>query len=276
MLATIHQPGSRDRTPRRLAAKSFNQWNGPRIGRYLRRSLGDAKEVDVIFCPGMGNGDRHADQIYTFWGNLRIWFRQWHTFARGGQEFNAYRVEPCPRTHPAGLPTLDRAKVDELKAMVVTRLDTDPPVLLVGFSAGAYLVMIAARDLRTEGVEKHRMGIVALGHTLFPSDRWGPLCDVPGVVIIGEKEQLYTPYLNNLTTQASSNYYADAGAYVNLADLPGGILMDEVGASSAFGGCAGTSNEYRHLARALPACLVFSVGEATPSVTIRGCFARGC
>ena len=51
-------------------------WDGPRIGRYLRRSLGNANEVDVTFCPGMGNGDRHADQVYSFWGALKIWFRE--------------------------------------------------------------------------------------------------------------------------------------------------------------------------------------------------------
>ena len=195
-----------------------------------------------------------------------MWFRQWRTFARGGQEFNSYRVEQRPRTHPAGLPTLDRAKVDELKAMVTTRPETDPPVLLVGFSAGAYLVMTAARELRAEGVEKNRMGIIALGHTRFPVDRWGPPCDAPGVVIIGEKEQLFTPYLNDLTKQAADNYCADTGTYVNLADLPGGVLMDEIDASTAFGGCAGTSAEYRNLSRALPACLVFCAGDATHSI----------
>ena len=114
-------------------------------------------------------------------------------------------------------------------------------------------------------VEKHRMGIVALGHTLFPSDRWGPPCDVPGVVIIGEQEQLYAPYLEDLSTSAANKYCAGAGAYVNLADLPGGILMDEIGVPSAFGGCAGASTECRHLARALPACLVFCAGDATHS-----------
>ena len=110
------------------------------------------------------------------------------------------------------------------------------------------------------------MGFVALGYTLFPSDRWGPPCHVPGVVIIGEKEQLYTPYLEDLSTSAAKNYCADVGTYVNLADIPGAILMDEIGVASAFGGCAGTATEYRHLARALPACLVFCAGDATHSI----------
>ena len=160
--------------------------------------------------------------------------------------------------------------------MVSSRPETDPPVLLVGFSAGAYLVMTAARELRAEGVETHRMGIIALGHTLFPSDRWGPPCDVPGVVIIGEREQLYTPYLNNLSKQVADNYCAEDGTYVNLADLPGGVLMDEIGASTASAGA-----QARQPSIAIcpgPSPLAWSFARArrpTPSATTRGRCARG-
>ena len=58
---------------------------------------------------------------------------------RRGDEFNSYVVEKTLRSNPAGLPLFNRHKVQELKD-----LDTDPPVLLLGFSAGAHLVMTAA------------------------------------------------------------------------------------------------------------------------------------
>ena len=51
----------------------IGRWYGARIGRYLRRSLGGAQEVDVVFCPGTGDGTYHLDQIYTFCGALQIW-----------------------------------------------------------------------------------------------------------------------------------------------------------------------------------------------------------
>ena len=173
--------------------------NGYRLGRFLRRAQVDAAEVDVIFCPGMGNGERHAVHAYGFWSTLRVWYRDWHTFARGGREFNHYRTEAAPRTHPGGLPELDAAKVQELKDMVSGRADDDIPVVFVGFSAGAYLAMTAARELLAEGIPRRRLGLVALGHSLFPSDRWEPSCDVPGIVIIGELEELYRPSLAELT-----------------------------------------------------------------------------
>ena len=95
----------------------MGSWDGGSIGRFLRRSLAGVAEVDVVFCPGMGNGKRHAHQAFAFWQQLGIWFRHWNTFGSGGQDFNHYAVESTPRTHPTGLPILDRAKVDELKAI---------------------------------------------------------------------------------------------------------------------------------------------------------------
>ena len=242
-------------------------WSGERLGRYLRRSLGAPREVDVVFCPGMGNGRRHEDHVWSFWGALRIWFRQWHTFASGGQEFNSYQLEPAPRTHPCGLPVLDRAKVEELKALIANRAEEEPPVVLLGFSAGAYLALTAARELRAEGLHRRRLGLIALGHSLFPVDRWEPPCDVPGIVVVGEKELVYAPFLQDLSGRAEDEYCAESGRYVDLGKLPGGVLMDEVGAPEAFGGCAGSSAELYHLERSLPGCLVFEARDCTHRVS---------
>ena len=214
----------------------------------------------------MGNGSSHERQAWTFWGALRIYFREWHTFASGGQEFNTYRLEAAPRTHPCGLPVLDRDQVEKLKALIANRAEEEPPVIVLGFSAGAYLGLTAARELRAEGFPRHRLGLIALGHSLFPVDRWEPPCDVPGVVIVGEKELVYAPFLSDLSRRAEDDYCAETGRYVDLRSLPGGVLMDEIGAPMAFGGCAGSPGELYHLERALPGCLVFEARDCTHRV----------
>ena len=197
---------------------------------------------------------------------MKVYCREWRTFTRGGQDFDWYRVEAAPRTHPARLPTLDAAKLDELKELVRERTDHDIPVVLVGFSAGAYLAMTAARELLAEGVARHRLALVALGHSLFPFDRWGPSCDVPGIAIIGELEQLYAPFLDDLSLRPEDDYREYSGGYVDLGDLPGGVLFDEVGVQHAFGGCAGSSAELHHLRIALPSCLVFEARQCAHNI----------
>ena len=92
---------------------------------------------------------------------------------RRGDEFNSYVVEKILRSNPVELPLFNRHKMQELKD-----LDTDPPVLLLGFSAGAHLVMTAAGVLRAEGVDTPT-GFRCAGSHLFPSDTWSDSCGLP-------------------------------------------------------------------------------------------------
>lgn len=119
----------------------------------MHRSLGNPEKVDVVFCLVIGNGGRHADDVQTFWSNLREEHREWHTLARGGEEFKSY--PSCG---------FARAELAE-KALVSDRDDLDPPVLLLGFSTGANSGMTVARELSGEGVDRRRLAFVALGHT---------------------------------------------------------------------------------------------------------------
>ena len=80
------------------------------LGTFLRKALGARGGVRVVFCPGMG-GRGHADQFWYLWSQLGLEAQSWTRFAEGGQDFNSYEVEPQPRTHPAGLPRLQREKV---------------------------------------------------------------------------------------------------------------------------------------------------------------------
>ena len=108
----------------------------------------------------------------------------------------------------------------------------------MGFFAGAYLSMKVARILHEEF--PGRVGVVALGHALFPSERMEQ-STVPGIVVLGKNECKYFPYSENLD---GSGY----GSYINLGDLAGGHLVDEIGAPQCFGGCTSSTGQAGHLA----------------------------
>ena len=55
-------------------------------------------------------------------------------------------VEPAQITRPCGLTVLDRAQVKRLKDMITVREEGDRPIMVLGFSAGAYLALTAARE----------------------------------------------------------------------------------------------------------------------------------
>ena len=80
------------------------------LGTFLRKALGARGRVRVVFCPGMG-GRGHADKFWYLWSQLGMETESWTRFAEGGQGFNSFEVEAQPRTHPAGLPRLQRRKV---------------------------------------------------------------------------------------------------------------------------------------------------------------------
>ena len=208
-------------------------WSGPRIGRYLRRSLGGTTEVDVIFCPGPGAGERHTDHMYSLWGALRVWTREWYTFDRQGAV---------------------RAMVEELKNMVAARSVHDPPVVLVGFAADACLVITVARELWVEGVAQNRVGVFVFGQIPLSIAGRGPQCDVPGVVIAGNPEQLCAPLARDFALCVDGAYRASTANYVELGDLPCGDLS---GGAVECHDIVGPAVTVTHLNHTLTSCLVF-------------------
>ena len=83
---------------------------------------------------------------------------------------------------------------------------------------------------------------------------------------MGELEQLYAPFLDELSLRPEDDYRGYSGSYVDLGDLPGGVLFDEVGVQHAFAGCAGSSAELHHLRTALPSCLVFEAWQCAHNI----------
>ena len=97
--------------------------------------------------------------------------------------FNEYIIEHGPKLHPAGLPQLWQPEVEELLAKAHDKLWRDNlPVTFMGFTAGAYLSMTIACILHAEF--PGRVGVVAMGHKFFPSERMEQRA-VPGIVILG-------------------------------------------------------------------------------------------
>ena len=243
---------------------AFPQWGGADVGRYFRHVLcipsWDAGgKVDVVFCPGMGNGDNHSWQAWHLFTLMGIKCNNWQDFSNGGQDFCMYKTESCPRTYPDALPKLKPEKLAALKHLLASREPEAPPVILVGFSAGAYLAMAAVRSLRAEGLlPRHKLGLLASGHTLFPAERFAGTCDVHGAIILGEEEQRPCPWMQSLS--------GDSAGYCSLERIPGGVLPDEVGVPTAFSGYAGRPAELHHLSRTFPGCVVLSAQDASHRV----------
>ena len=229
--------------------------SGRDLGRFLKRSLGQATTVHVIFVPGMGSGKRHADQAYTLWQQLNVWFETWTTFGRGGQDFTSYVPETAPKLHPGGMPILSTAKKEELKDMVREKRSQGTPVVLLGFSAGAYMCLTVAQELEPE--MSTGLAVFAMGHALYPAERL-TICKVPGIIVMGEEECKWIPSGKPL-------HHERHNVVNNLADIQGGILPDEIGGD--WGACAGGDAEPGHLSRCMPHCLVCVAGNAGHSVT---------
>ena len=79
-----------------------------------------------------------------------------------------------------------------------------------------------------------------------------------GIVIFGDDELQYTRALAPLEKSGATSYWNVRRKICNLGVLwsIGGVLEDELGTSSAFGACAGTSTLVHHRSRAPPRCLV--------------------
>ena len=242
----------------------FPQWDGAEVGSYFRHVLSipscDAGgKVDVVFCPGMGNGDGHSWQAWQLFKLLGISHNRWENFCSGGQDFCEYKTEARPRTHPDAIPELIPEKMAALKHLLASREPGAPPVILVGFSAGAYLAMTAVRSLRAEGLlPRQKLGLLAFGHTFFPAERFAGTCDVHGAIILGEEEQRPCPWMQSLS--------GDTAGYCSLDRIPGGVLPDEVGVPTAFSGYAGRPAELHHLSRTFRGCVVLAAQDASHRV----------
>ena len=236
---------------------------GRDLGRYLKASLGQATTVHVIFVPGMGSGKRHSDQAYTLWQQLNVWFESWTTFARGGQDFTSYVPEIAPKLHPGGLPVLSTEKKEELKDMVREKRRHGIPVVLLGFSAGAYMCLTVAKELEPE--MGNGLAVIAMGHALYAAERL-TICKVPGIIVMGAEECKWVPSGEPL-------HHGRHQVINNLADIQGGMLPDEVGGD--WGACAGGDAEPDHLSRCMPRCLVCVAGGAGHSVASYAWSLRG-
>ena len=244
------------------------QWNATAVRSYLRASLGRPRQVAIIFCPGMG-GNGHQDQACTMWGQLNMWFDEWITLANAGDGIMEYDVKDGRKDHPGGKPALILNKVEELKQLIRDRPVYASPVILWGFSAGAYLAMRVAMELEKEkSVAAGQLAVMAMGHVLFPEDRWEEASQIPGIVIIGQEEQKLqaklTKFANNRTT--GWNLLNEGWKVNEWVDInPMEFDMDAM-PTDACGGYAGRCAELVHISRTLPRCVVCTAGRSGHSI----------
>ena len=231
------------------------------LGRVIRRAC-PRSCPHVVFLPGMG-GRNHSSVAYSIWQEFRVWFSDWTDFAAGGQEFCEYDDGPTSCVlHPGRKPVLNQQKINELKCLVINSAD---PVVLFGFSAGAYLAMKTAQELERDGTAGNLTALIVFGHSLWPADYWAETpCSVPGVIILGEHEMTEQAWIDGL-----------GGGCVDLADIAGGGLLDKVGTCAAWGSYAGKPCECSRVASAFPNCVCIMAREAGHSLreylhTLRG------
>jgi hypothetical protein len=182
----------------------------------------------IIFCPGMG-GHHHPDQFFRLWQSIGMWFSTWHTFASGGSDFMAYDDQDI-LLHPGGRPNIVAGSIGRLLALI-SSYDPADHVLLVGFSAGAYLILKTVQEMVGPFAEGHpSVSFFVMGHYLFPDDLMqAPVSLTHGVIILGEHEMLPRPYVE------------DYGS-ISLSDLPDYLSADSF-AVSAWGGYCGDARK---------------------------------
>lgn len=250
--------------------------DGAAIGHYIRRQLFPQKlgrrneRVHVIFCPGMGNGARHENKFYRFWQELNLYYEDWTTFAEGGQVFTEYEAEEAPRQHPAGLP---RVKADEQQRLQDLVSQSSAPVLLVGFSAGANLVMRTALKLEEDAICHVKFAVLAMGHGIMVEDRWrSTISRIPGVVLIGENELVASPSISDGTDEL---WLPDEdGQLVPVPASPGvdgydfsrlPLALDEL-SPKHWGSYAGGESSLHQISRVLPRCMALIAADCEHNV----------
>ena len=149
------------------------------------------RPLHVIFCPGMG-GSTHHDQFYRLWQGLNVRFASWTSFAAGGGSYIEYDDADIS-LHPGGRPLVLGDSIERLLTLMRTYHQADH-VLLVGFSAGAYLALRAAQALEAApGHLQPSVSFLAMGHYMFADELMAePVAVTPGVIIFGEAEMTAT------------------------------------------------------------------------------------
>ena len=218
--------------------------NGMDIGAFVRRVVrGFGKDehfgVNVIFCPGMGNGHRHNQNVWYIWRLLGMQYDNWTRFGNGGQDYMDYVEGTGGRELLGGTPLLKEEKLCELCELIKGQC-VEKPVVLIGFSAGAYLCMRAAIRMKEA---KLPLILLCFGHTLMVSDLWQEVVEhVPGVIMFGEREMSMDIYVNDIGS-------------VDLSDLAHGPDADEV-STVHFGSYAGSQAQCARVSRTFPRCMV--------------------
>jgi hypothetical protein len=151
----------------------------------------DGRPMHVVFCPGMG-GSNDPDAFFTLWQSLNVRFASWNSFAAKGQEYIEYNDADIA-LHPGGRPLVLGDSIQRLVALVRTYHHADH-VLLVGFSAGAYLTLRAVQAMEMAPCHlQPSVSFLAMGHYLFADELMAePVAVTPGVIIFGEAEMTAT------------------------------------------------------------------------------------
>jgi hypothetical protein len=133
-------------------------------------------------------GRTHADEFYSLWQGLNVRFASWTSFAVKGQEYIEYDKEDVA-VHPGGRPLVKGGSIERLLTLMRT-FDQAHHVLLVGFSAGAYLALKTIQAMEAEPIQQHAtVSFLAIGHYLFADELMADSVAVtPGVIIFGEDE----------------------------------------------------------------------------------------
>ena len=164
----------------------------------LKKHAG-GRPLHVVFCPGMGGG-ADPDAFYSLWQNLNVRFTSWTSFADRGGDFVQYDVADIA-LHPGGRPLVVGDSIQRLMALVRTYHHADH-VLLVGFSAGAYLTLRAVQTMEMAPCHlQPSVSFLAMGHYLFADELMAePVAATPGVIVFGEKEITATAKVRHVGT----------------------------------------------------------------------------
>ena len=223
------------------------------LGRVLKTHA-RGQPMNIIFCPGMGGGG-HADAFLHLWQGVHLQFASWTSFAAGGQEYVEYDNSDVA-LHPGGRPVIIGDSIGRLLALIRT-FSKDEHVLLVGFSAGAYLTLRTIQEMETQIAQlQPSVSFLAMGHWLFADELMQPAVSMtPGVVIFGEQEMTPVAYMEDLWPHCD----------VPVAELPDYLSADSL-MVSAWGSYCGDARKCALVERAFSNAHILVAMECGHSV----------
>ena len=206
--------------------------------------------MNIIFCPGMG-GRTDCDAFYRLWQGVHLQFASWTSFAEIGDEYVEYDGDGG--LHPGGRPGIIGDSIGRLLALIRT-FSKDEHVLLVGFSAGAYLALRTIQEMETQIAQlQPSVSFLAMGHWLFADELMQPAVSMtPGVIIFGEQEMTPVAYMRGVGD-------------VNVAELPDYLSADSL-MVSAWGGYCGDARKCATVERAFGNAHILMAMECGHSV----------